>query len=679
MGGSLSGGTGLSPRMHGYDGPSVWGKGKRSTESMRGSSGGEGKESSSPSGRKKSGFKRGEERNADTKTESKMGDVTNGERRWGNDDSDEEELSISFEYQFGQNGAHSKDTSGEKNKWEREEDMEECPTIVLPVNEYNKGNSWKRQSRSSSFSGLSVAAMCANATLANTTLNNNTIGGIVLPGLDSPRNFRSMNSFLPSSVSSSGSSYGVSMSQDPSSASSSTSPPAIAPHQWKLSLSAPTPMESSFLMESCNLKMAGGPAGEDRVQAICSEEDGWLYCAVYDGFNGRDAADYLAANLYGCVMRNLRLLAGEEERREELEREWSLDGSGRNRTCYSRGQEKLSLGARGKASEEWSEYAGRENFPSSSVLEEDAERMRLGEDRKTSGSGWKDSVEECEEKMEVEEDMMEGEAFRQAVLAGLKKSISQTETEFLDMVEQEMEERPDLAMVGSCVLATLLQGQDLYTINLGDSRAVLATNRMPPFSSDAVAVETENEKLYALQLTESHTVDSQPEKLRLLLEHPDDASPVVGLRVKGKLRVTRAFGAGYLKDTKFNDALLGIMRVRDLESPPYVSSSPHVSARRVCKEDRFVVIGSDGLFDFFSNEEVVSHVWRFISEHPGDDPAKYILEQLLIRAAQHGGLTLDELKAVPLGRRRKYHDDVTILIVTFGNRFHTSSASTLVL
>ena len=33
-------------------------------------------------------------------------------------------------------------------------------------------------------------------------------------------------------------------------------------------------------------------AGEDRVQAVCSEDE-WLFCEIYDGFNGRDAADFL--------------------------------------------------------------------------------------------------------------------------------------------------------------------------------------------------------------------------------------------------------------------------------------------------------------------------------------------------------------------------------------------------
>lgn len=50
-----------------------------------------------------------------------------------------------------------------------------------------------------------------------------------------------------------------------------------------------------------------------------------------------------------------------------------------------------------------------------------------------------------------------------------------------------------------------------------------------------------------------------------------------------------------------------------------------------------MVIGSDGLFDFFTNEEVVEHVNRFLIAQPTADPAKYMVEQLLLRAANFAG------------------------------------------
>jgi pyruvate dehydrogenase phosphatase len=56
-----------------------------------------------------------------------------------------------------------------------------------------------------------------------------------------------------------------------------------------------------------------------------------------------------------------------------------------------------------------------------------------------------------------------------------------------------------------------------------------------------------SERLKAIQLTDSHTVDNEDERTQLLASHPDDPKTIVSGRVKGKLKVTRAFGVGYLK------------------------------------------------------------------------------------------------------------------------------------
>lgn len=65
--------------------------------------------------------------------------------------------------------------------------------------------------------------------------------------------------------------------------------------------------------------------------------------------------------------------------------------------------------------------------------------------------------------------------FGQKVRESLPRALTQAENDFLYMVEQEMNDRPDLVSVGSCVLIVLLYDKTLYTISLGDSRAVLAT------------------------------------------------------------------------------------------------------------------------------------------------------------------------------------------------------------
>lgn len=85
---------------------------------------------------------------------------------------------------------------------------------------------------------------------------------------------------------------------------------------------------------------------------------------------------------------------------------------------------------------------------------------------------------------------------------------------------------------------------------------------------------------------------------------------------------------------------MGILRVRNLLSPPYVSVQPSLIAHEILSLDHFVVLGSDGLFDFFSNDEAVKLVHSYISNNPRGDAAKYLLEQLVLRAAGCAGINL---------------------------------------
>ncbi|KAL0348679.1 UNVERIFIED_CONTAM: putative protein phosphatase 2C 40 [Sesamum angustifolium] len=463
----------------------------------------------------------------------------------------------------------------------------------------------------SSFSCLSGAALSANATLANTNICNGLFGSEILPTLDSPTSFRRIPSspkldFLSSSLQSSMSN----LSFSPSSASEGLDYDSFS----LKSMSAPSRSES--FLNTMEVQIAGGAAGEDRVQAVCSEENGWVFCAIYDGFNGRDAADFLAGTLYETITFHLNLL------------DWDLE------------QESV------KASD--CPQSVRNNVS-----------LSCFDDTLNNGNG--------------------DRSFKQRVLNSLQHALSLAETEFLHMVEQEMDDRPDLVSIGSCVLLVLLHGKNLYVLNVGDSRAVLATY--------------ESKGLRAVQLTDSHTVDNEVERIQLLNDHPDDPSTIVAGKVKGKLKVTRAFGVGYLKKNQLtffimsdgstfvlqksmNDALMGILRVRNLISPPYVSLQPSASVHEISNSDHFVVLGSDGLFDFFSNDEVVKLVHSYISRNPFGDPAKFLVEQLAARAAESAGFSMEELMSIPAGRRRKYHDDVTVIVIVLGTNKRASKAST---
>ncbi|KAL4291707.1 hypothetical protein GQ457_14G014210 [Hibiscus cannabinus] len=507
----------------------------------------------------------------------------------------------------------------------------------IPFSAHNVREIWSRSEmpRNGSFSCLSGAALSANATLANTNICNGVIGAEILPSLDSPNSFRR----VPSSPSLARLDI-LSSSLQSSISNLSCSPPSpdYSPDTDSFLLrpmSAPSRTDS--FLNATEVQVAGGAAGEDRVQAVCSEENGWLFCAIYDGFNGRDAADFLAGTLYETIIFYFSLL--DWESKQDIPR--APNGSTAN-GYFEYFHDDITVGNKTKT------------------------HYRVDSKMYTSVESFMKKT--ADHKMEASSD-----SFRHGVLDSLQRALSQAESDFLYMVEQEMEDRPDLVSIGSCVLVVFLHGDDLYTLNLGDSRAVLAT-----YEFDNASHMDRSERLKAVQLTDSHTVDSEVEKTRLFHEHPDDSMPVVAGKVKGKLKVTRAFGVGYLKKKKLNDALMGILQVRNLVSPPYISTEPSLNVHKVSRSDHFVIAGSDGLFDFFSNEEAVKLIHSYISSNPYGDPAKFLVEQLLIKAAQSAGFSKEELMNIPAGRRRKYHDDVTVIVIILGTNHRTSKASTCV-
>ena len=356
--------------------------------------------------------------------------------------------------------------------------------------------------RTGSFSCLSGAALSANATLANTNICNGLIGAEILPSLDSPNSFRR----VPSSPSLSRLDILSSSLQSSMSILSCSPPSPVGSPETDSYLLKPmsAPSRSDSFLNAMEVQVAGGAAGEDRVQAVCSEENEWLFCAIYDGFNGRDAADFLAGTLYETIISHFNLL------------DWE------SKQDFSRAP--IGLDANGPF----------EYFLDDSMVDNEAKTpFRI--DSKKYASAESFMKKSADPKMEVSSD-----SFRHGVLDSLQRALSQAENDFLYMVEQEMEDRPDLVSIGSCVLVMLLHGKDLYTLNLGDSRAVLATYNE---GNDM----GQSERLKAIQLTDSHTVDNEVERTRLLHEHPDDSMPIVAGKVKGKLKVTRAFGVGYLK------------------------------------------------------------------------------------------------------------------------------------
>ncbi|RWR80594.1 protein phosphatase 2C 29 [Cinnamomum micranthum f. kanehirae] len=545
--------------------------------------------------------------------------------------------------------------------------------------------------------------------------------------------------------------------------------------------SAAAPPDSDGMIEgelSKNVHWAHGKAGEDRVHVVISEDRGWLFVGIYDGFNGPDAPEFLMGNLYRALFDELEGLFWEKiqeddgtclviqqgddsaaaneavvegrtdpsveiselsETTNDLQLQPPLNSGSVKRVTIQSEQE-MGSSARRKTlweflAEEADEEAGEldlsasdrfafsDDNPSSlakrsSIL---LSKLKYGLSRQKERNrklfpwifDWEDK-----DKVGVDnpvEDRSQQTCRRSKVgpvdpalvLRALSQALKVTELAYLDMTDMVLDQNPEVALMGSCLLVVLMKDEDVYVMNVGDSRALVAQYQPQVIGSTSdmkgrgnggqeiegiveesaevggrasrLAIEELDQvmKLTALQLSTDHSTSIKEEVLRIKEEHPDDSQCIVNDRVKGRLKVTRAFGAGYLKQPKWNNALLEMFRNEYIGTEPYITCSPSLRHHKLGPSDQFLVLSSDGLYQYLTNQEVVSQVENFMEKFPDGDPAQHLIEELLIRAAKKAGMDFHELLDIPQGDRRKYHDDVTVMVISLEGRIWKSSGKYL--
>ncbi|KAI4354475.1 hypothetical protein L6164_003334 [Bauhinia variegata] len=372
--------------------------------------------------------------------------------------------------------------------------------------------------------------------------------------------------------------------------------------------------DASMGSEIQNLHWAQGRAGEDRVHLVISDDHGWVFVGIYDGFNGPDAPDFLLDNLFYAVLNELKAKGLFYNPKTEK---------------YPIGGDKLDLDS------EW-----------------DGEKSGL-EKKMTENFSYAEAISHSD------------------VLEALSEALRKTEDAFLKTAEEMITDNAVLAMMGSCVLVMLMRGEDVYLMNVGDSRAILAQaaeydHGLRKNSEDMNGDDIiRSSNLTSLQLTVDHSTHTEEEVQRIRREHPDDPFAISRGRVKGSLNVTRAFGAGFLKQPKHNNAVLETFKVNYIGDSPYITCSPSLHHHRLSSRHKFLILSSDGLFQYFTNEEAVSKVESFITLYPDRDPAQLLIEEVLCRAARKAGMDFHQLLDIPQGQRRIYHDDISVVIISF--------------
>ena len=143
----------------------------------------------------------------------------------------------------------------------------------------------------------------------------------------------------------------------------------------------------------------------------------------------------------------------------------------------------------------------------------------------------------------------------------------------------------------------------------GDSRAILGRRGS-------------NGRWTATALSEDQTGGTPSEIARLQAEHPGEQYVVRNGRILGALEPSRAFGDASYKwsretQERIKKYFLGRTPSALLQTPPYVTAEPIVTTTKIEPEKGdFVVMATDGLWEFLSNEEVVGLVGQWLESQP---------------------------------------------------------------
>lgn len=261
------------------------------------------------------------------------------------------------------------------------------------------------------------------------------------------------------------------------------------------------------------------------------------------------------------------------------------------------------------------------------------------------------------------------------IIDAFNYSFQSVENDLFQMATQDyLDGKYKIAFCGCCILSIVVYNNKLYIANLGDSRSELySKNDYGEYSSQI--------------LNNIHNAKVKSEQKRLRLEFPNEPDIILSRNlgnsayVKGRLQPTRALGDFYLKYKVFNDNL-DIINVTDenkkqLEkykkkiitnfNGPYIKSKPDIIIHDLKYNDDFIIIASDGLWDFISSKEAKKIVEKYRDK---DKIARDLFSTTMQQVAISQSISTEEIYNLKPGNdKRNIHDDITIMVVDIRNQF----------
>ena len=205
----------------------------------------------------------------------------------------------------------------------------------------------------------------------------------------------------------------------------------------------------------------------------------------------------------------------------------------------------------------------------------------------------------------------------------------------------------NVSFSGTTAVTVMLIGNQLICANVGDSRAILAFQKtLAQLSNLPLPKEYKNmpqeEKIWvALPLSRDHKPEDEDEKKRILSNNgrvepfrEQNGNPIGPSRVW--LRVENI--PGLAMSRSFGDKVA---------SSVGVISEPEIFETMLSSDDKFLVIASDGIWEFLPNDEVVEMIVPYYEQNNPEGACDHLIREAILHWREE-----DEVI-----------DDITILVI----------------
>ena len=267
--------------------------------------------------------------------------------------------------------------------------------------------------------------------------------------------------------------------------------------------------------------------------------------------------------------------------------------------------------------------------------------------------------------------------FDKKIIYTFKNAYSRIEEEFklYSLYNYEKTKDKKFLRSGSCALTILIINNKIYTAILGDSKARL-------FSKNNI------DEIYNYQkLTKVFNARKKNEQKKLIEKWPNDPNIIKckskkSCYVKGNLQPTTALGDYRLKNYLFkypelinkDDFDKNDNKKLNKWEGPYINYIPDIKIFDLKKDDKYIIMGSDGLWDYLDSKKISKMIPEIINDNNKifeNNDLKKVSEKIAyglmwkvveLSATKHKKKYNDVLDMEQGKKLRSIHDDITIIV-----------------